>query len=182
MLKSPSTRRNKPNKSQISPNLVPVIDAMVTLVGFLLYTTTFLQFVSVETLFPEASQKEVEQKLKEKPLQLTISIRERDTEIWSPFSRISPKHLTNEGPGQPNVKALHDALVQVKKQFPGEDKVVLAPDAGVSYENLVAVMDSIRTMDAGDPPLFTKNLKTGMDDAIKFLFPDIIFGNLLGDN
>ena len=35
--------------------------------------------------------------------------------------------------------------------------------------------------DPTDPAIFVKN-KAGLDEATKFLFPDVIFGNLLGDS
>jgi hypothetical protein len=43
-------------------------------------------------------------------------------------------------------------------------------------------MDSVRTLEATDPPIYTKNEKTGNDEPMKSLFPKIIFGNLLGDS
>lgn len=181
MLKRPSSRR-KSNSDQVSLNLVPILDTMVCLIGFLLFTTSFLALVTIETPFPMASPKEQEQQLKEKPLQLTVSVREKETEIWSPFEKIPAKIIPNPTPGQPDVKALHEALLGIKQKFPQEARVVFAPASGVNYDTLIAVLDSIRTIEATDPPIFVKNAKTGVDEAIKALFPDILFGNLLGDD
>jgi biopolymer transport protein ExbD len=154
---------------------------MVTLIGFLLFTTSFLSIVNVESTFPEAN-KNLENSLKEKPLQLTLSLGEKEAEIWSPFDRIQPKKIPNTEPGQPDLKAIHESLIEIKKGFPQESKLVLIPNAASNYDTLISVMDSARMLDAGDPPIFAKNAQTGTDEAVKNLFPEIIFGNLLGDS
>lgn len=185
MLKRPSTRRKSTHKSsreEVTLNLVPVLDTMVTLIGFLLFTSSFLSIVTVESTFPQASSKNIQENLKEKPLQLTLSLHENETEIWSPFDRIAAKKIPHSSPGQPDLKAIHESLIEIKKQFPSENKLVLIPTAGNNYDTLIAIMDISRTLEAGDPPIFYQNAQTGIDEAVKKLFPEIIFGNLLGDS
>ena len=181
MLKRPSSRR-KSKQDNIELNMVPFIDAMVTLIGFMLFTTSFLAIVSIESPFPQASSKEVEEKLKEKPLQLTVSVREKDSEIWSPFDRFPAKIIPHNAEGQPDIKAIHEALFGIKQQFPEETKVVVVPHPHMSYDVLISVMDNLRVIEPTDPPLFRKNPATGNDEPVKALFPEIIFGNLLGDS
>lgn len=181
MLKRPCSRR-KSHTDQIELNLVPILDTMVTLIGFLLFTTSFLNIVNIESPFPEASTQANEEKLKEKPLQLTVSVHENDTEIWSPFERIASKKIPHQQPGQPDLKTLHESLIDVKKQFPEESKIIIVPNAATNYDTLVSVMDVLRTLEPTDPPVFHKNPQTGVDEAIKKLFPEVIFGNLLGDS
>lgn len=179
MLKRPTSRRRSTSEG-IHLNLVPILDTMVTLIGFLLFTTAFLSIVSIESPFPQANPKDLEEKLKEKPLQLTVSIRDEETEIWSPFERITPKKFPHTSPGQPDLKILHETLIEIKQKFPYESKVVLVPSGGINYDVLVAVMDKLRALETTDPPLFRKNLTTGVDESVKGLFPEVIFGNLLG--
>lgn len=182
MLKRPSSRRKSKSKEGIELNLVPMLDTFVTLIGFLLYTMAFLALVHVETPLPMLNPSEVAEKLKEKPLQLTVSFRENDAEIWSPFQRIQPKVIKNLPDGLPDLKVIHDALIEIKKLFPNENKVVIAPTGMMNYEVLVASMDAIRVLEATDPPFFTKNPLTGLDEAQKLLFPEVVFGNVLGSD
>jgi hypothetical protein len=154
---------------------------MVTLIGFLLFTTSFLVLVSIESPIPQASPNEVQEQLKEKPLQLTLTLREKDVELWSPFSKISPKAIANNPDGQLDLKAIHEALLEIKKQFPQETSIVLVPRVGTLYDHLISLMDALRTIEGTDPPLYGKNEKTGIDEPIKALFPKIIFGNLMTD-
>jgi biopolymer transport protein TolR len=180
VLKRPSSRR-KSNTEPIQLNLIPMLDALVTLIGFLLFTTSFLAIVHIESPFPVTSARDVEEKLKARPLQLTVTLRENEIEIWSPFDRIPAKTIPLDADGQLDFKSMHDSLITVKQQFPLETKVVIVPHAGVSYDILIAAMDGMRSLEPTDPPIFAKNESTGIDEAIKLLFPDVIFGNLLGD-
>jgi biopolymer transport protein ExbD len=180
MLKRPSSRRKTTNEG-IVLNLVPILDTMVTLIGFLLFTMSFLALVSIESPFPQLSEKSVRETLKEKPLQLTLSLRENETEIWSPFEKIAPKKIPHSPDGTPDLRAIHGTLVEVKQKFPVETKIVLSPFAGTTYDVLISVMDAVRMLDPTDPPLFVRDAKTGNDVSLKTLFPEVIFGNLLGD-
>ncbi len=181
MLKRPSSRRRS-STAIVQINLIPMLDALVTLIGFLLFTLSYLALVHVETLMPQVSSEQLEQQLKEKPLQLTVSLREGDVQVWSPFEKFATKVIPNTSEGLPDVQAVHRAIVEVKQQFPKETKVVLAPYGGASYDVLVSLMDSVRVVEPTDPPLFIKNEKTGNDEPIKMLFPEVVFGNLLGDS
>jgi len=158
-----------------------MLDALVTLIGFLLFSMSFLSLVSVETPMPQDSPEQVQQKILEKPLQLTVSLRDKETEIWSPFGRIKPQTLPHSADGMPDTAAIHSALIEIKKQFLGENKVVLVPTGATSYDILVSVMDSLRNIDPTDPPVFKRNEETGNDEPVKTLFPEVIFGNLLGE-
>src|SRR5690349_1389840 len=129
MLNRPSSRR-KSSKEQIELNLVPLLDTLVTLIAFLLFTMAFLQVVHIESPIPQMSQEDVEKKLKEKPLQLTLSINDKESRLWSPFEKITPKTIPNPAAGTPDVKAIHEALIEVKQKFPTETKIVLSPAGG----------------------------------------------------
>jgi biopolymer transport protein ExbD len=180
MLRSPSSRRRA--RKEIELNLVPMMDTFVVLIAFLLYTMASIVMNHVETPLPTASPTEVAEKLKENPLQLTVSFRKDETEIWSPFKKIDAKKIPNTPEGTPDVLAIHQRLVEVKQQFPNENQVVLAPTGSTSYDSLVASMDVIRLLDATDTPIIVRNKDTGVDEALKFLFPEIVFGNVLSND
>jgi biopolymer transport protein ExbD len=180
LLKRPTSRRKGASR-QIELNLVPILDAMVTLIAFLLFTMSFLTIVGIESPFPIASTEHVEQKLKEKPLQLTVSLREAELEIWSPFEKIPNKTIPHTGDGQPDIKSMHDALIEIKRQFPQETQVVFVPTGAANYDTLIAMMDAMRVLEPTDPAVFAKNADTGVDEQVKTLFPNVIFGNLLGE-
>jgi len=178
VFRRPSSRR-KSGSHAIELNLVPMMDAFVTLIAFLLYTMAFVAFISIETPLPTSSPLEVAEALKEKPLQLTVSIRQDDVQIWSAFDKVPSKIIQNVEPGMPDFKLIHEHLITIKQQFPTENKVVIAPAGLINYEAIIGAMDSIRLLEPTDPAIFAKNT-AGVDEQIKQLFPEVIFGNILG--
>ncbi len=158
-----------------------MLDALVTLIAFLLFSMSFLAIVSIESPAPVASKAEVQQKLKEKPLQLTLTLTPKGSQIWSPFGRIETTRIANSEFG-PDLPQIHQALVKIKAKFPEEKQIVLVPHPGVNYDTLVAVMDAIRSLEKTDTAIFVKSPKTGLPLQAQYLFPSIVFGNLLGDS
>ncbi len=181
MLSRPSSRR-RGKGGQIVLNLVPILDTMVTLIGFMLFTMSFLTLASIESPFPEASEEVQKETIKERPLQLTVSLRDNEAEVWSPFNKFPAKTFPNLEGGAPDIIRIHQALIEVKQQFPTETKVVFVPNIGTDYATLIAIMDSARGLEATDPTIYVKNKTTGVDAPAKDLFPNVIFGNLLGDS
>jgi len=179
MLKRPTSRRKSRNEA-IALNLVPLLDAMVTLIAFLLFSMSFLAFVSIESPVPVAATDDLERKLDEKPLQLTLSIREATSEIWSPFQHFKPIVLENTPEGEPDLGAIHGALVGLKQKYPRESQIVLVPHAALPYDLLVGVLDAVRLLGPTDEPVYAEDERTGVDREVRRLFPDVIFGNLLG--
>ncbi len=177
MLKRPTSRR-KSNAGGIQINLVPILDTMVTLIGFLLFTTSFIALVSIESPLPVIRPEKNQDLNPEQPLQLTLTLRENEVEISSPFHKIKPKTIPNQE-GKADTKAIHESLLEIKKLFPKELTVVLIPSQFTLYDSLIALMDAARLMTATDPPIYLKNEQTGYDEPIKQLFPKVVFGNLL---
>lgn len=183
MFKKPSSRRKSENQ-EVNINLVPMLDALVTLVSFLLFTTAFISIVFIDTPAPQVSPAtEQIEKLKEKPLQLTAYIQEKQIIIsdWS-GSRENHTIASTTDPQSGELKydyeKLHQTLLAIKTRHPTETKLILKPDSGVSYEALVGIMDSARFFEKTDTPLFKKNEK-GIDEPEKKLFPEVIFGNIM---
>lgn len=177
----PSARRSSLQKP-VELNLVPILDSLVTLIAFLMMTMSLMNLVSVETPFPMVSSESNQKLVNEKPLQLTLSFQENAVEIWSPFAKIAPVKIADFEAGKPDLAKIHQTLVEVKKKFPGENQIVLVPSPTTNYDVIVSIMDSVRLLDVTDPSIFKKNPTTGIDEQTKTLFPEIIFGNLLGDS
>ena len=130
-----------------------------------------------------ASTAENQVKLKEKPLlQLTTVAARKGRRALEPLlTRIPSMTIPNQAPGLPDLVKIHEALLGIKQKFPAETKIVLVPTKGTNYDTLITLMDGMRGIEKTDPPLFAKNLATGIDEPVKALFPEVIFGNLLGD-
>jgi len=183
MLKRPTSRR-KSGSQEVNPNLVPMLDALVTLVAFLLFSSAFLSIVVIDTPAPVLAPAEEQiEKMKEKPLQLTVHIRPETIFItdWS------GSRETHTIPSLPDLKTgekrydyerFHQTLVEIKRRYPKETKIIFKPDGGVSYEVLVALMDTARRFEKTDSVLYKKN-DQGIDEPETKLFSEVIFGNIM---
>lgn len=184
MLNKPSTRR-KSSQHQLELNLVPMLDALVTIVSFLLFSTAFMAIVVIDTPAPVlGTVDEQVENLKTKPLQLTAHIQAHQI-IVSDWSGSREKHviasITDPASGEPkhDIEQLHKILIEIKTRYPEEKKLILKPDAGIPYETIVEIMDSARFLDPKtDPPSYKKN-EQGVDVPTNELFPEVIFGNIM---
>lgn len=176
MFKRPSSRR-KTKKEEIRLNLVPMMDALVTLIAFLLFTMSFLALVSLNSPVPLVSA-ENNQDLDQKPLQLTMTIEENYVELWSPFDLIKSVRIENTSPDVIDLQKLHTELMQIKERFPTEQNIIFMPSPKISYDALIAIMDATRMIEKTDTPLFIQG-QNGVNQEVKRLFPNIVFGNLL---
>jgi len=179
VIKRPSTRR-KSDHSAAHVNLVPLLDALITIIAFLMATMSYFIITTISSPVPVSSEEEQLKKLNERPLQLSLSIRENDVRIWSPFEKVEAKTIENTPEDLPDFEAIHEHLLGIKQKFPTEKQIVIGPHPQVTYDVLIALMDAVRIIDKVDPPVFYKDPQTGLDMQTEDLFSDIVFGNLLG--
>lgn len=163
MLRRPSSRRSTSSATQVSINLVPILDALVTLITFLLFSMSFLEIVSVNTFLALGNPSETA-----KPgLQLTLTIKDNELEVWSPIQTSVTKRIPHLANGKPDLETLHAFAIDAKKAFPNERALIVVPKADLPYENLVQIIDAAR-------------VNRGSTD-MPVLFNEVIFGNLLSD-
>jgi hypothetical protein len=82
--------------------------------------------------------------------------------------------------GEPryDLEKLHQLLIAIKNRHPTETKLILKPEGGVAYESIIGIMDAARYVEKTDPPMYKKNAQ-GMDEPEKYLFQEVIFGNIM---
>jgi biopolymer transport protein ExbD len=153
-------RRNhaRYHKGRDDLNIVPMIDMMVILVFFLIFTAVFSKTNILSLNLPATSSSPPVDL--PKTLKLEVIIRAADIVV----------NDRNSGPLKtlPNVAAGLDLdglsvfIRQVKSQFPDMTDATILPSPETSYDTLVQVMDTVRVYQLPQPP-FSK----------AELFPDI---------
>ena len=174
MFSRPSHRSRSQNKV-VELNLVPMMDALVVIISFLMSTIAFVALVEITSPLPIVSDTK---KVTEKPLQLTLTLREKDSLIWSPFQLIQDRTLPHKEDGAPDIEGIHRELVAIKKRFQSETQIILVPPKNTPYELLVEVIDAVRHFFPLDDKLYIQD-ETGEEIVEDRLFPEITFGNLL---
>ena len=179
MLKRPSSRRKKASNEEINLNLVPILDAMVTLISFLLFSASFLAIVVIDTPAPLLADAQEALKDKKPPLNLTLRVQDGQMFLEGGFGNLVNRRIANLADGTYDLVTLHTALLEIKQRYPQETKLILMPSPGVPYEELVKIIDTSRAYEKTDPTIFKKNPLTGVDEPETKLFPEVIFGNIL---
>ena len=147
-------------------NIVPMIDMMVILVFFLIFTAVFSKTNVLQLNLPSASTAAPVDL--PKTLKLEVIVRADDLVVNDRNS--GPLKTFANTPAGPDLDALSTFMRQVKSQFPDmTDATVLASPA-TSYDTLVQVMDTVRVYQLPVAP-FSK----------AELFPDISIGDAPDD-
>lgn len=79
--------------------------------------------------------------------------------------------------GSYDLEELRNFLIDLKKNNLEERTAILEPLVNLTYEELVDIMDAVRTFRRTDPSLFRKD-EAGMDIRVTELFDNIVFGNI----
>jgi len=143
-------------------NIVPMIDMMVILVFFLIFTAVFSKTNILQLNLPTSNTAAADELPKN--LQLEIIVHPDDLLVNDKNS--GPlKSLPNNAKGY-DYDGLSEFMRRVKSQFPDMTKATILSGPGISYDTLVQVMDTVRVYQLPVAP-FSK----------AELFPDIGLGD-----
>jgi biopolymer transport protein ExbD len=128
-------------------NIVPMIDMMVILVFFLIFTAVFSKTNILQLNLPANSNAAVDLP---KGLKLEVIIRPNDLLVNDRNS--GPLKLLENTASGYDLENLSVFMRQVKSQFPQMTDATILPGPNVSYDTLVQVMDTVRVYQIPAPP------------------------------
>lgn len=181
MLRKPSHRRSGRRIEDVELPLIPIMDAFVTLIAFLLLATSLLAVTLIDTPVPVVSNELETNPPPKKPLALELRI-DQDMLTLSSMTRQIPEQKFPKVEKGYDLEKLHEALVQIRLQFPLDKSVVFYPAAEVKYDDLVQLMDATRLLLKTDPPLPGYTDKDGVERIEQYVFPNVVFGNVISGN
>jgi biopolymer transport protein ExbD len=118
--------------------LVPMIDIFTVLVTFLLMTAVFSRIAIIELDLPSASGAQVT----EPAFRLEVILREEGFEVTNGRDRIAAVPKVQ---GQYDLKTLSDLALALKREHPDVDDASVLLEPEIEYDNLIQVMDAIRS-------------------------------------
>jgi biopolymer transport protein ExbD len=129
-------------------NLVPILDAVFIFIFFLLMSAQFVDVYEIGSSVPMTKESQ-EEKQEKDPLNLTLEVT-RDqvvvkTGLRSPRSRTFASEQTKE---------IKEYLIELKRQHPKENTMILKADPKISFQNLVTVIDNTQNPREARSPLF----------------------------
>ena len=150
-------------KEEAGIDLIPVMNLFVVLIPFLLLSAAFFHVGVIPTSLPSPSSGAATEEEPD-PLSVTVNLRLESDAI----------HLTLSHPTLPEEEldalearlgrdgsereALRTLLAGIKSQYTNSDTVVVLPGAGVTYKEVVQLLDAARSLPAQEgtdgQPLF----------------------------
>ena len=178
------TIRQRVEDSSYDLNLAPMLDMMVALVPFLLLSIAFVRLVVVETKIPQPVAKAIQEDRNDKDRQVNIKMKiDLKYGVNLLVQQKGKKTRTIKVPldkGEFNVQAVHKELHSLKTKHPEVFRLQVMPSEKVAYRDIVALMDTARYATKDDAPLFIIDKETKEKVETKLMFPDVVFGNVVG--
>jgi len=143
-------------------NIVPMIDMMVILVFFLLFTAVFSNTNILELNLPAPNSSVPELN---KGLELEVIVRQNVIQIADRGTGVLRELPKKDGAY--DYKGLSDYLQFVKSKYQSVTAASVLLEQDIPYDVLVQTMDNVRLFEKDDAPAFTK----------VELFPDISVGD-----
>ena len=175
MLRVPTSRKRKRPEEKL--NLVPIMDSVFIFIFFLLMSASFLKIYEIGSPIPIISDKQPPKPEKD-PLALALTLETNELILLRGVPQREIKRFKRQPDGAFDYEALHESLIQIKKQHLSEDSIIFEPIGDLTYEEIVKVMDAVRMMKKTDESIMKPN-EEGIDEPVKSLFEKIIFSNLM---
>jgi len=118
--------------------LVPMIDIFTVLVTFLLMTAVFSRLTIVQLDLPSSAAANPA----EPPFRLEVIVRKEGFELTNGTTRIAAIPKVD---GEYDLKGLSELALSLKRDHPQVDNASVLMEPEVDYDNLIAVMDAIRS-------------------------------------
>jgi biopolymer transport protein ExbD len=156
-------------------NIVPYLDILMNLIMFMLLSITGLAAFGILNVNapnyggPTTQMTEEGDKPK---LLLTVLISKKGFYVAAtggvvgqqqgqPNPAEAPPSIPKKGDGSFDYTALTESMVNVKKEFPTESKVIVGAEGDIPYEVLVQTMDAIRETPGKDRKLLFTDVTLG---------------------
>lgn len=179
-------RRRFETKSHLSHefelDLAPLLAVMVKLVPVLLVSSAFVSIMMIESDLPQVVKDAIakqEQQKETTSVQLHINGKNGIQIIVERGGSQNVESIPLKKDGSFDYGTLHEKLVLVKKSHPEVFRLELAPEGNIAYKEIVKIMDEARK--ARNKSVFfpVMDTKTGKDVETNYMFPDVVFANLL---
>lgn len=152
-------------------NMVPIMNMFMVLIPFLLMSASFLHIKAINTSMPVHASKTNSEAEKTSDIKVTVllALSENKLSVSATASELSAARLSAFETDISLASGLESAegklkrvLKEIKTQYPLSDTVVLVPDAGIHYDDIIHTMDMARSVDQ------------------KVLFPNVVLSGSLG--
>jgi len=166
--------------SDFELDLASLLAVIMKLVPVLLLSSAFMQAMVIDTELPQAVTQAIQKQLDEKKKNLLLEV-DANRKVTITVDIDGSKSTFTVDPLQSQVDRpkLHGLLQEIKKKNPDIFKIDFSPDSKVTYKEVVHVMDEARRSRNADVRFPVKDEQTGQDMMTDYMFPEIIFVNMM---
>lgn len=162
-------------------DLAPLLAVMVKLVPVLIASSAFIPIVIVQSELPGAVVSAINETKTEPPPQLELSIHPEqglDLTLSQDGKNLEKAHIAY--PSNLNdLSELKQNLIKMKLRSPQLFQLELLPKGDVPFELIVKVMDAARKGGSTKEKFKFTNPQTGATEETDFMYPDVVFANIL---
>lgn len=177
-------KRRKKVAGAFEINVTPMIDMFSVMITFLLATAVFSSTgqTRVEVPFLSSKPPPTQEEVDKKPVRLvTVIVENKIVKMESSLSNnsttVKKEQFNNDDRGLDDLQA---KLYQIRQQDPKFDKVTVMTELDTKYENLVKVLDAMRELKGGRPPIAVgPEFKPPPGIDSNSLIPKIVLGNVI---
>ncbi len=168
------------HNSEFEIDLASLLAVIMKLVPVLLLSSAFMQLMVIETDLPQVVTQAIEKQEKEKKKNVLVEVTpERKVVITIENEGNRSSVTVDSDKGAIDLLKLQVAFREIKKQHPDVFKIDLSPAGDVAYSEVVKVMDEARRSRDFNIRFPIKDEKTGKDTTTDYMFPEIIFVNMM---
>lgn len=176
-------QKNDDLEASFELDLSPMLALMVCLIPIMLLSTVFVKVTVIDTPLPQVVQKAIEEDRKKKDREVEVSVAmEKDKELMLTVTvdgRATVKKKIIASGTNWNFAQLNADLIAVKQEHPKVFRLNLNPSEEVPYDDIVKIMDEVRTVKDEKVKLFVTDEETKEQVETNIMFPDVVFGNVL---
>jgi biopolymer transport protein ExbD len=173
-------KRKKLECKAATLNIMPFIDVFSMLNTFLLISAAFASIGILKVQVPFFTNAPPDKTKPTRSITYNLTIEKDKLEFaqrWSmPPDDEVKKEYKNDKDG---IENLHRDLIALRQKNPETDLITLFSDDDIRYENVVDVVDAIKTLKENDPTIMAKDEKTGEMTKSRYLYEKIVMGSVI---
>jgi biopolymer transport protein ExbD len=157
--------------------LTSCIDLFMSIISFLLMCAAFFQIRVINAAVPTISDAPIEAGQSEKELNVILTVDKNGFTIAGNGDGLTAAEVASvrteipKAAGKLDMERLTSALTGIKWRFPRGKSVIMVPDNGISYEEVVLSMDAARWGKAKDP--------MRPKESRPLLYPNVVLSSLV---
>lgn len=170
------------HNSEFDLDLAPLLAVMVKLVPVLLISSAFVQMMIIETELPQVVQEAItKQENNQKPTKISLSLDKKAGVriVINENNKETVKQINLNQKNEFDFDKIYLALQEIKKSHPEVFKIEFNPSSAVHYKDIVKMMDEVRKSKSAEVRFPVKNEKTGEITNTEYMFPEVVFTNML---